>query len=236
MVSGVIMSNRRELSVLLVEDEHWARSLLQDYILSRNYLSLDAIATDGNEAANFLNKHSYDLVFMDINLPFKSGIEILKENEHNPMIIFTTALKEHALEAFQIGAIEYLVKPITESKFNEAVDKAFLYFAGRHHLNSLKINLFDDLQKNNLFQEILQNKYKLKYCHIMVCQLILKGKTSVEILKICGIMPNTLKTYLRDIYSKTIEKESTMASLAKSKLYQLSNFLKKEYEKLENQK
>ncbi len=110
-------------SVLIAEDEVPARELLVDYLVTRNELKLSGIARNGEEALSKLSAGGYDLVFMDINLPCLSGIEVLKRVKKPPYVIFTTAYENYAISAFDVGAVDFLLKPFTLERFDRSVDK-----------------------------------------------------------------------------------------------------------------
>lgn len=110
-------------SVIIVEDEHPARELLVDYILTRPELRLAVIARTGDDALRDLSSRQFDLVFMDIHLPKISGIEVLERLDAIPYLIFTTAHDVYASRAFEFGAVDYLLKPYTLERFNRAIDK-----------------------------------------------------------------------------------------------------------------
>ncbi len=117
-------------SVLIVEDEYPARELLIQYLLSRPELQLKGMAKDGAEAQAALSENEFDIVFMDINLPVQSGIAVVEglgELPRQPHVIFTTAYKEHALAAFDHKAVDYLLKPFTLDRFQQAVDRALIF-------------------------------------------------------------------------------------------------------------
>lgn len=120
-------------TVLLVEDEMMSRDLLADYISSRNDLNLRGIAKNGPDALEKLKENEYDLVFMDIELPVMSGIEVLEQLDRIPYLIFITVSKKYALKAFEMGAIDYLHKPITRERFNQAVDRALSFIGKKSH-------------------------------------------------------------------------------------------------------
>lgn len=111
-------------AVFIAEDEQPARDLLVDYILGREELKLEGWSKDGEEAFSKLCEKRYDLLFLDINLPKMSGIELLEKLKNPPFVIFTTAYDEYALKAFEFGAVDYLLKPFSQERFNSAVDKA----------------------------------------------------------------------------------------------------------------
>lgn len=118
------MKEEPSISVFIVEDNEPARELLIEYIINRQELKLEGIARNGDEALQKLSKRNYDLLFLDVNLPLKSGIEVLEELDPLPYIIFTTAFDKYAIKAFDLGAVDYLLKPFSEERFNQAVDKA----------------------------------------------------------------------------------------------------------------
>ncbi|MCR9143679.1 MAG: LytTR family DNA-binding domain-containing protein [bacterium] len=120
-------------SVLIVEDEYPARELLIQYLMTRPELQLKGMARDGAEAAEAMTAGEFDIVFLDINLPVQSGLAALEnvgsqgEAARQPHVIFTTAYKEHALAAFDHQAIDYLLKPFTLERFQQAVDRALVF-------------------------------------------------------------------------------------------------------------
>ena len=111
-------------TVFIAEDEQPARDLLLDYIFKREELKVEGWSKDGEETYNKLCEKEYDLTFLDINMPKMSGIEVLEKLKNPPYVIFTTAYDEYAIKAFEFGAIDYLLKPFSQERFNSAVDKA----------------------------------------------------------------------------------------------------------------
>jgi len=118
------MKIKTSISVFIAEDEQPARELLIDYLLLRPELKLEGMAQNGEEALEKLQMREYNLLFLDINLPILSGIEILEKLKKYPYLIFTTAYDKYAIKAFEMGAVDYLLKPFSKDRFNQAVDKA----------------------------------------------------------------------------------------------------------------
>ncbi len=118
------MKKRKDLSVIIAEDVQHERELLTDYILCRNELKLSAIARNGSDAIRKITEKDCDLLFLDVNFPDISGIEVLERIDIHPYVIFTTSYDKYALKAFELGAIDYLLKPFSQERFNQAVDKA----------------------------------------------------------------------------------------------------------------
>ena len=108
---------------LIVEDEPLAQNILKKYIGDHPSLELVATCTDALEAQLILNKQAIHLIFLDINLPKLSGINFLKSLLQSPLIIFTTAYPEFAVEGFELNAVDYLLKPFSFERFLKAVNK-----------------------------------------------------------------------------------------------------------------
>lgn len=110
-------------TVILVDDEPLACSLLQEYL--KNYPELEVVAEchDGFEAAKAIAKYQPDLLFLDIQMPKINGFELLEIIQENPAVIFTTAYDEYALKAFETNALDYLLKPFSPDRFDQAIQK-----------------------------------------------------------------------------------------------------------------
>ena len=108
---------------IIVEDEPLAQNILKKYIADHPSLELVAICTDALEAQLILNKQPVHLIFLDINLPKLSGINFIKSLLQSPLIIFTTAYPEFAVEGFELNAVDYLLKPFSFERFLKAVNK-----------------------------------------------------------------------------------------------------------------
>lgn len=109
---------------MIVEDEPLAQNVLKQYIEQHPSLQLTAICDDAMEAQRQLNEHNIDILFLDVNLPGLSGIQLLRSLPHPPSVIFTTAYPEFAVEGFELDAVDYLVKPFSLERFLKAVNKA----------------------------------------------------------------------------------------------------------------
>ncbi|MBD0366090.1 MAG: response regulator transcription factor [Flavisolibacter sp.] len=116
------------IKCIAVDDEPLALELLQQYIAQFPALRLVQTFSDAIAAAEFLKNSPIDLLFIDINMPDITGIELVRSMEKKPMIIFTTAYKQFAVEGFELEAIDYLLKPIEGNRFKRAVEKAIDYY------------------------------------------------------------------------------------------------------------
>ncbi|ABZ95383.1 DNA-binding response regulator [Leptospira biflexa] len=124
-------------SVLIIEDEYPARMLMMDYVLNCPELKLAGIAESGDKANTLINEKKFDLVFMDINLPVVNGMDILRSNHSkSTFFIITTAYSEHAVEAFDLDATDYLLKPFSFERFRKSVEKALRFLQESKQNNS----------------------------------------------------------------------------------------------------
>jgi two-component system, LytTR family, response regulator len=111
-------------TVIIVEDEPLARKTLRDLLSAVDWLETVGEAADGLEAVEVINLKKPDLIFLDINLPELSGLEVLKRLEYEPVIIFTSAHERHAIAAFELSALDYLLKPFGAARFQQALSRA----------------------------------------------------------------------------------------------------------------
>lgn len=114
-----------KIRCLVVDDEPLAVSLLSDYIAQVPFLELVHTCYHAMEALTFLHQNSVDLIFLDINMPHLSGMELSNLLGRKQKIIFTTAYSHYAVESYEKNAIDYLLKPITFERFVKAASKAW---------------------------------------------------------------------------------------------------------------
>ncbi len=115
------------MNALIVDDEPLARRILREEIESLEQIVVIGEAEDGQAALAAIASQKPDVVFLDIQMPGMTGLDVLnqfKGGEHIPVFIFVTAYDEHAIQAFEAGAIDYLLKPVSQQRLIKAVDKA----------------------------------------------------------------------------------------------------------------
>ncbi len=113
---------------IAIDDEPLALRQVKSYISKIPTLELVAACSNAADAQAVLDAESVDLLFVDINMPDINGIDFVRGLENPPMVIFTTAYSEYAIEGFRLDAVDYLLKPFAFSEFNKAVDKACSLF------------------------------------------------------------------------------------------------------------
>tara|TARA_R110000772_G_scaffold236115_1_gene347753 strand:- start:102 stop:785 length:684 start_codon:yes stop_codon:yes gene_type:complete len=111
------------MKVIIVDDEPRAIELIASYL--EHFSSFELVSTfrNGLKALEFLNTNSIDVVFLDINMPHLSGLSLSKMIDSKTDIIFTTAYSEHALESYEVNALDYLLKPISLERFSKTITK-----------------------------------------------------------------------------------------------------------------
>jgi DNA-binding LytR/AlgR family response regulator len=119
-------SHGRRLRALIVDDEHAAREELRYLLRSFPEVEVVGEATQTSEALELIRNIDYDLCFLDIRMPGGTGLELVRElskRQHRPAVIFTTAYPDHAVEAFELDAVDYLLKPFDEARLGHALEK-----------------------------------------------------------------------------------------------------------------
>jgi len=111
------------IRVIIIDDEPLARSIVKKYISTLPELELIEECNDGFEGAKAISQHKPDLIFLDIQMPKINGFEMLEIIDQQPAVIFTTAFDEFAIRAFEKNAIDYLLKPFSKERFNQAIQK-----------------------------------------------------------------------------------------------------------------
>jgi DNA-binding LytR/AlgR family response regulator len=113
------------LKAIAIDDEPIALEVIKSLSAKIAFIDLVKCFTDAYAAIDFLQKEKVDLIFLDIKMPDISGIDFLKSLARPPMVIFTTAYSEHAVQSFELDAIDYLLKPFSPSRFLKACNKAY---------------------------------------------------------------------------------------------------------------
>jgi DNA-binding LytR/AlgR family response regulator len=120
------------IQCIAIDDEPLALEIIEAFCKKLPFLQLQKTFTDTSEAARYLRKFPVDLLFLDIQMPDMSGIEFYRRHASDKMVIFTTAFSEYAVEGFNLSAIDYLLKPITFSRFQQAAARAQEYYNYQH--------------------------------------------------------------------------------------------------------
>ncbi|RQO70158.1 DNA-binding response regulator [Pedobacter sp. KBW06] len=111
------------MRTILIDDESLARDIVKHYLSNFPDIEIVAECSDGFEGIKAITQHQPDFIFLDIQMPKINGFEMLELVEKHPAVIFTTAFDEYAIKAFEVNAVDYLLKPIEQSRFEQAIHK-----------------------------------------------------------------------------------------------------------------
>lgn len=111
------------IKTILIDDEPLARELVREYLRDFPQVEVVAECNDGFEGLKAIQQHQPDLLFLDIQMPKINGFEMLELVDKLPQVIFTTAFEEYALRAFEVSAVDYLLKPFSKDRFAKALQK-----------------------------------------------------------------------------------------------------------------
>ncbi|PSL31776.1 LytR/AlgR family response regulator transcription factor [Chitinophaga ginsengisoli] len=111
------------IKAVIIDDEPLAREIVKEYLLSFPQVQLMQECGDGFEGLKAIQQQQPDIIFLDVQMPKINGFEMLELVEELPAVIFTTAFEEHAIRAFEVNAVDYLLKPFSKERFDKAVQK-----------------------------------------------------------------------------------------------------------------
>lgn len=152
------------LSCIIVDDEPLALDVLESHISRIPSLKLLGKCRNALEASEALKKEKPDLLFMDIQMPEITGIDFIRSlGENSPVVIFTTAYPDYAVDAFSLEALDYLVKPVSFERFRHSVERAQEYFELRKNKEDQKIEMED----GHLFVKSDSKLVKIGYDEIL---------------------------------------------------------------------
>ena len=120
------------INCIAVDDEPLALEKMEEYIKRVDFLNLMALIDNGVDAVNFIKQNKVDLVFLDIQMNDLSGIELLETISVKPIIVFTTAYENYALQGYELRVTDYLLKPISFKRFLKAIDKVTEIFQAKN--------------------------------------------------------------------------------------------------------
>jgi DNA-binding LytR/AlgR family response regulator len=151
------------IKCIITDDEPIARKGLQGYIDKIDFLQLAGVCEDAIQLTSLLKQQPADLLFLDIEMPYITGIDFLKNTPQAPKVIFTTAYEQYAIKGYELDVLDYLLKPISFDRFLKAANKAYDFFAGASAAdnNYLFVKTDNKLEKVNfnelLFVEAMEN-------------------------------------------------------------------------------
>jgi len=236
------MTDKKLIRCIITDDEPFARKGLQGYVEKIDFLELKGVCENVLELNSLLKQEPVDLLFLDIEMPYVTGIDFLRNTPNPPRVIFTTAYEKYALQGFELEVLDYLLKPIPFDRFLKAANKAFDYFQLQQPIAAAADYIFvkadNKLEKIHfadiLFVEGLENyvaihtKDKKIIAHLtlkMVQEKLPAGlfiqphkSYLVAIEKINSIEGNILHILHHQVPISKYQKEEVMEKIVNSKL------------------
>jgi two-component system LytT family response regulator len=157
---------------IIIDDESLAREIIKKYLSTNDKVELISECSNGFEGLKAINEKKPDIVFLDIPMPKITGFEMLELIEEMPVVIFTTAYDQFALKAFEVNATDYLLKPFSLERFNEALDKALFLLKDKKSSKENVEKLIGQIDKKEEFLERIVVKTGSKISIIPVENLI----------------------------------------------------------------
>ncbi|PKB16159.1 LytTR family DNA-binding domain-containing protein [Flavobacterium sp. 5] len=154
------------MKCVIIDDEPLAVDLLVEFVGRVDSLELVTTFTNAIDAISIINQTEIDLIFLDIEMPHFSGIDFINAIEKKPLIIFTTAYSNYAVEGFNLGAVDYLVKPIPFNRFLKAVLRAQQIFAPKSLPTSNQITSAPEIEHDFMFVRAEYENVKINFSDI----------------------------------------------------------------------
>lgn len=156
------------MKCVIIDDEPLAVELLEDFVQKVDSLELISTFNNAIDAVSFINQNNVDLIFLDIQMPHFSGIDFLNTIEKKPLVIFTTAYSDYAVEGFNLGAVDYLVKPIPFHRFLKSVVRAQQIVNPAAAVSSISENtLTPELEQDFMFVRAEYENVKMNFADIL---------------------------------------------------------------------
>ena len=143
--------------VLIAEDEPLSRQQLEHLVLRHDRLELIASVANGSDAIARIDAMKPDAVFLDIRMPGTSGIEVVRRMRHRPYVVFTTAYDEFAVTAFELQALDYLLKPFGPRRFERAVDRLL-----KHEVTAYDLRIQSGLERTPVEQLFVRDGRRMQ--------------------------------------------------------------------------
>lgn len=155
------------INAIIVDDEPLALDVLETYISQLSEINLVARCENALQANEVLKNHDVDLMFLDIQMPQLTGTDFLKTLTHPPLVIFTTAYANYAVEGFELNAIDYLLKPISLERFMKATNKAIAQVALQNKDQATEVTAAPEEDADFIFVKSDKRLVKIKFSDIV---------------------------------------------------------------------
>jgi two-component system, LytTR family, response regulator len=148
------------IKTIIIDDEPLAASVVQEFLLDYPQFEVNEICQDGFQGLKAIQHHQPDLIFLDVQMPKITGFEMLELLDEPPAVIFTTAFDQFAIKAFDAKALDYLLKPFSKARFQQAIER-YLDQKGPEEANSEDFDLHMLAEKSNRLVVRVKNDIKI---------------------------------------------------------------------------
>ncbi len=161
----------KTLNVVIIDDEALAREVIKNYLKKYDHISIKAECENGFEGIKAIQEFQPDIIFLDIQMPKINGFEMLELLNEKPVIVFSTAFDQYALKAFEVSAVDYLLKPYSRERFDEALNRALTLTNDKPARNKIIEQILNHRDKNVEYVERIVVKTGSKISIIPVAKL-----------------------------------------------------------------
>ncbi len=177
-----------KLNCLIVDDEPLARKGLEEYVQEISFLRLSGSCDSAIKASAFLEQNPIDLMLLDIRMPKLSGIDFIRTLKNPPLVIFTTAYSEYAVESYSLDVIDYLLKPISHERFLKAAEKALDYYSLKQKSGSGSLIDYFFIKSDHKFEKI--NFSDIRYVEAMqnYCILHIQSRKLISYITLTHLL------------------------------------------------
>ncbi len=175
------MTDKKKITAIIIDDEELARRVILKYLEKHPEVEVVAECENGFDGLKAINEKKPDLVFLDIQMPRINGFELLEVLDRKPLIIFSTAHDEFAIQAFEHSAVDYLLKPYSQQRFGEALHRALQRINNPHPENQELERLNAKLQEEHLQRVVVKTGSRVEVIPLDDIELLEAAGDYVEI-------------------------------------------------------
>lgn len=176
-----------KIRCIITDDEPMARKGLQGYIEKIDFLELVAVCEDGIQLGNVLKEQPADLIFLDIEMPYLSGLELLSGLTNPPKVIIVSAYEQYALKGYELDVVDYLLKPVSFERFMKAVNKVYDWYVKERT---------DESQPGSIFVKTTQKYEKVDFTDILFVEA-LDNYVAIQMARKKIITHTTLSSFIK---------------------------------------
>jgi two-component system LytT family response regulator len=149
------MTDITQFSALIIDDEPPARTVVRSFLTKYQSIRIIGECSNGFEALKAIQEQHPDLLFLDVQMPKVSGLELLEVLDEIPIVVFSTAYDQYALKAFELSAVDYLLKPYSQSRFDQAMERVMEHLNNGKKTNAQEIIRHHAQESNSILERIV---------------------------------------------------------------------------------